>query len=878
MPSIGANSYGLNLIGGFNICEKKSIFSLDGKFVFTISNNSIRIYIIASGLPYGVLTTDDKSSKSGEEIVTINLNPISPDTSLISFSSRGRILIWNHLKLELVREYDLFDSLYYQCGKALQLIWGQVILTDDAIESGNLHFYYAMLVDQEPGMFFSSVDEISRCLNELPSNKKKSSKDTKELKQRTLQRLTDERIPIKYDSSRPYVSITIGSCNKFLAAIDNNQISIILLPHKNTTRGLNHIISRNYFTCITSHPKELLLAAGDSIGRIYIYRDNFLTPGTPIRSVSHWHHSPVNDLCFSSSAAYLYSGGYECVIVRWDSSMKHSSNYLPRIGGPIRYISCDTVNEKIMTCHFDNSIQFASTNLDSMTSSVDGLYLMPRENFLQSFRDICYDLRSNAVVMRGKCGHLQFFSPSQEKHLFSVDIVNMNYLPPEADKLIINVDIDRFAVSDDGAWIATLEMRDDGVTLLEIRLKFWEYKEDSDKKYSLNTSIHLPHKKRLNCMRFASNSKNLVTTSQDGCFKIWYLTKDPDRVDSNHFWISQRVGEIGRGLIPDRIAMSEDFSILAISSYNKTLLWDSSNILQLDLKGTLLSDEEHREEKLTSIEFGGSNRSHLLCETRETSFRTWDLLTLSINNVWQPPNNLRIKFSVFHRATNYCAIFLSSGTLFIHKLGEDFIRVDLNPPRNDINLRLIVQGIFIPQNNKQDELFSEMGLCLVDENQQIFSLGLVERDDIMERDMETEEEIESNLTPYARMLLEEKNKIKIQDRLDQLEVNQYLGHYQNRRKLVEEMFINVPSYVLPPVESIATSFLSMLLQPGGKENDNDTPNNSENRSAANQIEPDQDSRSKRDEKLMEVESEELEKPTQLVFNENYDWLGDYLPD
>lgn len=612
----------MKLIGGHCITEKKSLFSWDGKFVLAVSANAIRIYVISSGLPYGLLTVNNGKSKVGEEIASICLNPEAPDNSVISFSTTGRIVIWDYIKVEAIREYNLFDTIHSSCGNTIELLWGQSILYENDAVSGNLSFFYALSVDQVPSLYFTCIDEIERFLNKINSRKKKESKEsTKEI--------SDGLIEIKFDPQYALVGITIGACNKFLATICGSFINIVSLPFNRNSRSICHKIARNSFTCIASHHKEMLLAAGDSIGRIYIYRGNFCYDNTnPIRSVYHWHHSPVNDLSFSHSGAYLYSAGYESVIVRADVSMSHGNNFLPRIGAPIRYIAVDTMNEKIMTVHFDNSIYFANSNLDRIISSLDGVYLLPKQDFL-NYKDFCYDPKSSAIVMRGKCGHLQFFSPSMEKHLFQLDIVNMNYLAPESDKVIINVDIDRFTISDDGLWLATVELRDDAITLPEMRLKFWHYEDSSESKYSLNTCIHLPHKKRINCLKFSCDGQHMVTTSQDGTFKIWSQTTDPLRQESKPFWISQRIGFLARSVIPERIGISEDFSIIAITSFNRTTLWDCSDVNRIDMKGTILPDEKYQDKPILSIELGTCNKAHLLSETRENLLRIWDLLTLS---------------------------------------------------------------------------------------------------------------------------------------------------------------------------------------------------------------------------------------------------------
>lgn len=226
---------------------------------------------------------------------------------------------------------------------------------------------------------------------------------------------------------------------------------------------------------------------------------------------------------------------------------------------------------------------------------------------------------------------------------------------------------------------------------------------------------------------------------------------------------------------------------------------------------------------------------------------------------------------------------MSNGTLYLNSLDENSIKIDLLPPYQDNNLKLMVSGLFIPQNNVGDEIFSTNGLCLIDENQQIYSLGLVQSDDLrLENGFEQEDE-EKLLTPYAKMLLEEKNKIKLEERLNEIELNQYLGQHRSRRKMIEQMFTNVPSHILPPIESITTSFLTLLLQPDSdKEGNTDENLVNENDNEINKILSDEDDGESEDiqkSNIKQVEAMEVDvhsKPNELFLNENYDWLASLL--
>lgn len=69
----------------------------------------------------------------------------------------------------------------------------------------------------------------------------------------------------------------------------------------------------------------------------------------------HWHTLPVSDLVFSTEGNYLYSGGGECVLVKWNIQVEDRS-FLPRLGLPICQLVVAPDNSFIATGHEDNGI------------------------------------------------------------------------------------------------------------------------------------------------------------------------------------------------------------------------------------------------------------------------------------------------------------------------------------------------------------------------------------------------------------------------------------------------------------------------------------------------------------------------------------------
>ncbi|XP_053201929.1 WD repeat-containing protein 75-like [Panonychus citri] len=895
--------YSLKVIGGHNFTQKKCIFSLDGKLLLAVADNLIRIYVVSEGSPYGTLTLEidnlnSRSSIKHEEITNIILDPLLPDSSVISFSKTGKITFWNYISVTKTREYNIYTSLYPDPPYPLTLLYGMIIKPDnDNCSPSDLTIYHATMCGESGFIYYTTIGQIEKANEENAKNAestKSIDKSAKKIKskgnnrnQATMDKLKASATNIRYDSSRALNGIAIGGRNKFLATIDGNFINIINLPYSPSTGGISHKQTRNFFTCLTAHPKEMLLAAGDSIGRVYIYREDFCFSRQPIRSVTHWHSSAVADLCFSPTGSYLYSGGFESVLVRWDVSFSHKNNFYPRLGSPIKFIVCDNLNQKILTCHEDNTFHCVSSTFDTNLPALDGLTLLPPSDFLRTPSNISWDPKSSSILLKGKCGHLQFYSPFKEQQLYQLDVVNMNYLPPEADKIIVNVDVVRFCISSNGDWISTLEYREDGIMMPEMRLKFWQFlDDDSERKYKLNTCIHLPHKKPVNCMKFSRDSNFLITTSKDTEFKVWHLIKEEgksDKPDNKLYWICGRVGNLNRVLVPEEIATSSDFSLLAISFGCNTTIWDSSEF-NLEFKGTFIPPKESNnsvDQNLLSIDFGTDSQSHLLAETRSTSIRVWDLLTLSVVQLWKPPKNANIKFSFFDESTNRIGCYTRTGCIYILDMEKEIARINLTHESADV--RLMVSAIFFPLPRvTEDEIFSHQGLILMDQSQKVYTLGLTIDDINLKNPIDEDED--AKLSPYARMLKAETFNMKKDEKLKQLEVNDYLGPSITRKKLIEDVFINVPSHVLPSVELFCTSFLTSMLQlslSNGNIDNDEIVDNTKNEATSSDAESDTESiatergketQSKDNNNEMDIDDEDDKEKVGFIFNENYDWL------
>lgn len=61
------------------------------------------------------------------------------------------------------------------------------------------------------------------------------------------------------------------------------------------------------------------------------------------------------------------------------------------------------------------------------------------------------------------------------KTFFQINITAQNLLTQERHTVIVNTEVTKIAINYNGTWMVTLEERDDKISSIEIRLKFWEF-------------------------------------------------------------------------------------------------------------------------------------------------------------------------------------------------------------------------------------------------------------------------------------------------------------------------------------------------------------------------------------------------------------------
>uniref|UniRef100_A0A8B9PIK8 WD repeat domain 75 n=1 Tax=Apteryx owenii TaxID=8824 RepID=A0A8B9PIK8_APTOW len=422
-----------------------------------------------------------------------------------------------------------------------------------------------------------------------------------------------------------------GREGEYVASVKEVNLQVYFFKRKQMNRfslsATNTKGGNNRFTCVACHPKEDCIATGHGDGKIRLWR-NFCHNKEYTFSTLHWHHDIVMDLAFSVEGTSLLSGGIESVLVQWHNGSDCKKDFLPRLGSAIEYISVSSDGTSYCTSHTDNRITIINSNL-RFSKSIQGLI---------KGRDVktglVVDPRTKALVLNGEPGHLQFYCLQSDKQLYSLDIVQQEYIHQAG---LNQLDLVKVAFSAQGKWLATVEEREE--TDLELQLKLWVFDEETQS-FKLNTRINMPHEDHITAMcfrdrdEFEDDSPMLVTAGKDCLFKAWVIVEDTDpEAQQSVSWSCDFVGSY-HNYQATNCCFSEDGSLLAVSFEETITVWDS---VTWDLKCTFC----HPPGKIRNICFGRLTCSKYLIGATDHGFLCcWNLLSCALE--WSAQLNVLV--------------------------------------------------------------------------------------------------------------------------------------------------------------------------------------------------------------------------------------------
>ncbi|KAM4698059.1 WD repeat-containing protein 75 [Rhinophrynus dorsalis] len=748
--------------GGSKINYRRAVFSADGKYLLCVSGDFIKVYSTS--------TEECIHALQGHRglVTGIELNP-NNHLQLYSCSLDGTIKLWDFIDGILIKTYVLGCKLL--------------------------------------SLYTSSAEDSVYAIT--PKNNKELS-DTFQLISVKLPNSTDQECEAKdisvifEDISQSPKCTAVGRDGLYIATVRGLHLSVYYFKNKKYFRlplsatakkGANNI-----FTVVACHPREDCIATGHKDGRIRLWR-NFNHKQEYTYSSLHWHHDTVMDLAFSAQGTKLFSGGVESVLVQWSCTSEQKREFLPRLGAAIEHIATSPDGSLHCTSHTDNKISIIDAGL-KVSGIIQGLV---KGSDVKT--GLTVDPRSNALVLNGKPGHLQFYSLQNDKQLYNLDIVQQEFVHQEG---LQYVDLVKASFSSKGTWLATAEELQGGDTgHLEMQMKLWEY-EDKSQSFVLNTTIGMPHEGQITslCFRDEGNSgkdcPTLVTTGSDGLFKVWVLRDDSDIYKQVSGWSCDFVGSYHRNKATD-CCFSEDGSILAVSFEDIVTIWESNT---WDLKHTFCQPPG----KIRNLCFGRMGCSkYLLASTDDGFICCWNLLTCALE--WRAQLDAII-LQPDTLSENIGVVSCSSGNtnLFVFKPNE---------PRpcyvhKDICNGAVQCAVFVPRevpeaiSSESHQWLNRSQLYFLTENQDLLTFSSKspeERLTPLSKQLAVEESLP--VTPFY-ILLGKKRQQEQEKQDAEFGRAAHCSRKAQGEAAIRDL-LHTPAHVLPSASVLCTMFVNSLL-------------------------------------------------------------------
>ncbi|XP_012275072.1 WD repeat-containing protein 75 [Orussus abietinus] len=551
------------------------------------------------------------------------------------------------------------------------------------------------------------------------------------------------------------------------------------------------------FTCIAGHPNEDWVATGDISGRVLVWRG--LSENKPIHTTYHWHTLPVKEIAFSSSGGYMYTGGSECVLVKWTLANPQHKSFLPRLPAPIKHLIIAPETQYVAVSTLDNGIVIVDPHR-KLTSII--------QNFTWGVTMSCQDLfpagltvdpRTNSLVLNSRTGHVQFYDPHNRTLLYNVNITAQNILSQERNAIIVNTEVMKVTLNHDGTWMATVEQRDDKLSSIEVRLKFWKF-DVNRQIFVLNTSVELPHEDGVTALQFqpytSFNSDNplVVTTGRDKKFKLWTLVEPTSIHKKLKHWQCHSVG-FYRNLLPTDATFSMDGSLLGVGFDSTLTIWVPETC---KLKCSL--SHRHYTHPITHLEFGRHEACHLVVVGSTEHIAVWNLLTLTL--MWGVP----LKLSTLTADPNsiYMAAFTADNTLFVFTPRSS---MPVYTRKQVLDTDSFVLGAcfvsHLQEKGAGKQWLRKSQIFFLDSNQELLSLEPESTVTVPLENLSIDGHVPAtafaNLMASQVILTKEKTTPYVYEQ------------FGLPGKGMVEQLTNIPAHTLPPTRLLCTAFLTSLL-------------------------------------------------------------------
>ena len=811
-------SYDLRFLAGHRLIQGKPIFSEDGKNLFVPSGTGVRIYSTETGsFQKEVICQSKDFIGSDDEVFFAQLHPAAPSDLLVFFTRKGKIVITDLNTNNDVLTKDLFRDGRID-PKTNEMRFATVISKMSKSRKTNRVLYILYGIKKETRIYSLAMKDV---IQDNPCLKK--------VRGMNLARFDVVKTKKEYDKSK----IVFSPVGNFLTVIHSNRLIAYPIPgiderpareHKlKSIQGKNKQRINFRFTCVACHPREETVATGVDDGQIILWI-NFVNHEKPIRKILHWHPNPVSDLCFSAAGTSLYSVGLEYTLVCWDI-VHGGRSFRPNLGVPIKMVTCDPGNKLIVLQFEDNTLKVMNTELNDSSDRECNLNEMSYDIFSETVNNVFYEPNSQSLVMNGQPGKLQFYSIKSGDRK-SLDVIPRTYFFRKQRDCpdYIQMTITCFAVSPDGSWIATDEVRDDGgKTFIEERLKFWS-RVSSKQSYEQNTVIHLPHEKTVTGLKFSPDAKTLISLSTDHTFKIWRLLTP---VSAKKYWTLRSTCLRNDSWIPSTVSFSFDSSLAAVVFDSSFVTFWSVMTGDLIPKDTCNSNESWRD-PVVGVSFASGVNSHYFVEVRSKQIRVWNFLTKALSWSYIPSSEEKSVESedsqstfmkmVYNDSSNEFVCFTDNSVMVFSLLTPSPVAV-IQDPR--LRSQSLTSCLFIPTSSLT-ELHSQRDNSLIffNDKRQLFGLIPDAQESISAKGIESSEAmkvIDEEPTKGSVVIMGQRVFVDSPDALtkvgkkDMKEAKKVIEADFDASRVADTLFVQPASHIFPSMNQLAKTFMTSLF-------------------------------------------------------------------
>lgn len=634
------------LIGGQDLSSLRAHFDHDDRHIVVPSNRQLIYYNIESGQENGRSNIPDSKLSPGETIVACE----KVEQYLYLFTNFGKMFVWCLETRDWLNELSIpVDAKSESLVSCKLLGKRQYVYTIRDTKTNVINICYSM----------------SRSERERP-------------KQREVIKECSKGDHTAFDIGCAVLKNDLDKENKtsrdklskqrVLAFIRGSKIYFqrLGLNEKLQIKTTKHSISNHNFTCVCTNQRRPMVAAGDELGRIFVYTGEYNSDEPwSNRTKLHWHSTAVNDLCFSSTGQTLYSVGEEsgCVVV-WDLSGNNVGQkwVIANLGMPIRHVNTNERLQQLILSTEDNELIFMDTDhhTKSMKTLCRRTYDMYLNNDTKAIRfnsssakkykspksvGLLWHSKTDSIVTNGKTGRLQFYSPKRRILTDVLDGLKTRILSLEPHGKVLPSDVTRAAFTPDGDWLAFYETRDSEDGLFpEVKLHIYQRSTTTAHWSWIQTADRLHSTADVSDLKFSPDGQYLVSLGGDGSFHLLYRVNLDTRSNNKQMYAKGFFGNVPENL-GLRIAFSQDSSVLAIGLKNETtLIWMIVDPYKLEYECQLSRDDtenlanevenndpDHGQQSLNVV---GLHFGHYeppksiapLCEVRTKYIRIWNIL------------------------------------------------------------------------------------------------------------------------------------------------------------------------------------------------------------------------------------------------------------